>query len=48
MRDFVDVFLPSVSGTFAAVNMTGKPLLGFAGAEGGGCEVAVVTFECNS
>ena len=38
MSDFVDVFLPSVSGTIATGNMTGKPLLGFSGAEGGGFE----------
>ena len=44
MRDFIDVLLPSVSGTIATMEMTGKPLLGFSGAEGGGCKVAVVAW----
>ena len=47
MRDLIDLLLPSVSGTVATMNMASKPLLGFARAEGGGFEVAVVTFECN-
>ena len=47
MRDLIDILLPSVSGTVATMNMASKPLLGFARAEGGGFEVAVMTFKCN-
>ena len=44
MRDSIDVLLPSVSGTIATVDMTSKPLLGFARAEGGGC-IEVFQYE---